>query len=197
MIAFFALDTYRTQPVSQRVGKKTFSSRSLLLNLVGIVPLPSVGPGSGPNLLKKYQGQTCFPPGPTCGFSAHSTVYNSSGWAGLIAAAQTGSLWPSTVLQVFAQPAPPIIKGIASKNLRNHRYSGGKNSVGCKWVEKEKNDLTSWFNMSVLSIICFEWVAKIWSNRCRILISCDKLSMPFGWDQNVFILVCSPNIFIS
>lgn len=52
-IPFFALDTYRTQPITQIVGKKTFSSGPLLLNVIGIVSLPSVGPGSGPNLLKK------------------------------------------------------------------------------------------------------------------------------------------------
>jgi len=36
----------------------------------------------------------------------------------------------SVVLQLCAQAAPPIMKGIASKNLRNHRHSGGKESVG-------------------------------------------------------------------
>lgn len=63
-ITFFALDTGRTQPLTQIIDKKTFSSRSLLLNLIGIVSLPSVGPGSGPNLLKKYQGHAFFPSWP-------------------------------------------------------------------------------------------------------------------------------------
>lgn len=50
----------------------------------------------------------------------------------------------SVVLQLSAQAAPPVIKGIASKNLRNRRYSAEKNPLavsGC--VEKEKNELAS------------------------------------------------------
>lgn len=61
-------------------------------------------------------------------------------------------LWPgelsqqreSIVLQLSAQAAPPIIKGIASKNLRNHRYSGEENPLAVSdCVEKEKNELAS------------------------------------------------------
>lgn len=48
------------------------------------------------------------------------------------------------VLQLSAQAAPPIIKGIASKNLRNHRYSGGKNLLAVSaCIKKEKNELAS------------------------------------------------------